>query len=144
MADVYGVNYQGEYVDSPKVRSASSSTGAEKRTLSDSYEASGSAAGTDVLVGKLWGGCVVKDFRIFSDDLGTGVTLQLATRTGDGTETVFSTAMDAASAAAVLVPVAADIANLPHSVDASVDVIVKIAGGTATGTIKTDITYCDA
>ena len=144
MADVYGVNYNSEYVASPKARSASSSTGGEKRILSDSKVLASDAAGTDVLVGKLWSGCVISDFRIFSDDLGTGVTLQVAIRDKEGNETAVSTAMDAASAAAVLVPVAADISTLPAAVDENVDVIVKIAGGTATGTIKTDITYSDA
>lgn len=144
MADVYGGNYNNEYIEAQRVPVASNRVGGERRVLSDSYTAAAAVAGTDVLVGRLWDECLIHDFRIFSDDLGTGVTLQLVVRNRAGVETAISTAMDAASGATVLIPLPADIATLPLKVSENVDLVIKIAGGTATGAIKSSITYCDA
>ena len=143
MADVYGTNFNNEYVLAQRQRVASNRLGGERRVVVDTYEASSAAAGTDVLVGKLWDETLIHDFRILCDALGAGVTLQLVVRNKAGTETAVSTAMDASSAA-VLVPVAADIATLPFEVSENVDLVIKIAGGTATGTIKSAVIYCDA
>lgn len=143
MADVYGSNYNSEYVLAQRVPVASNRLGGERRGVVDTYEASSAAAGTDILVGRLWNECIIHDFRILCDALGASVTLQLVVRDKAGTETAVSTAM-AADSAAVLVPVAADIATIPFEVDEGVDLVVKVAGGTATGTIKSSITYCDA
>lgn len=144
MADVQGVNYAATYGTTPVGKVASNLWGGRLRVLHDTYEASAAAAGTDVLLGKLKEGAVIHGWSVVSDDLGTSVTFQLATRDEDSaaTETVFSAALDVATAASANHgPLAADIDRAPITVDEDVEVIGKIAGGTATGTIKVWIYY---
>ena len=143
MADVQGVNYAATLGSTPVGKVASNLNSGRFRVLHDTYEASSAAAGTDVLLGKLKEGAVIHDWTVLSDDLGTSVTFQLATRDddSDATENTFSQALDVASAASVNRPAAADIDELPLSVDEDVTVIGKIAGGTATGTVKVTIVY---
>lgn len=145
MADVQGTNYALAWGTTPPDRIPASVYRGRVRVLYDEYEASAAAAGTDILLGKLKEGARILDWFILTDDLGTNVTLQLATRDEDSaaTENVFSSAIDVASAAAVSRPVAADIARLPLLVDEDVEVIAKIAGGAATGTIRVFIFYAE-
>ena len=143
MADVQGVNYAATFGSTPVGKVASNLNGGRIRVLHETYEAAAAAAGTDVLLGKLKEGAVIHDWLVMSDDLGTSVTFQLATRDDDSaaTENAFSAATDVATAASVNRPVAADIARLPLTVDEDVTVIGKIAGGTATGTIAVWVFY---
>lgn len=143
MADVNGVNYALQHGTTPPDRVESAYSNGRVKVMYDSYEASSAAAGTDVLLGKLKEGAVILDWKVIADDLGTGVTGQLATRDEDDgtTENTFSQALDLASAASINEPAAADIDELPLAVDEDVDVLLKIAGGTATGTIKVFIYY---
>lgn len=143
MADVNGVNYDSTFGSTPAGKVASNLNEGRRRVLHDTYEASAAAAGTDVLLGKLKEGAVIHSWRVIADDLGTGVTFQLATRDDDdgSTENTFSQALDVATAASANVPAAADIDELPLTVDEDVTVIGKIAGGEATGTIKVWIEY---
>lgn len=145
MADVQGTNYALAWGTTPPSRIAASLLHGRVRVMHDEYEASSAAAGTDVLLGKLKEGSRIVDWVVNSDDLGTGVTLQLATRDEDtaATETTFSQAIDVATAASINKPVAADIGSLPLLVDEDVEIIGKIAGGTATGTIKVTIFYVE-
>ena len=143
MADVQAVNYALTYGATPNGKTASNLNGGRMRVLYDSYTTAADVAGTDILIGKFGDGVVIHDWVVNSADLGTAVTAQLATRDTDtaATENTFSQAIDVATAASVNRPVAADLAELPLSVDEGTEVIVKIAGGTATGLIKVQIFY---
>jgi len=140
MADVNGVNYT---LTQAGTKIASNENGGRVRVLYDSYTAASDVAGTDIVIGKFGDGVVIHDWVVNSADMGTSVTLQLATRDTDtaGTENTFSQAIDVATAASINKPVAADLAELPLSVDEDTEVIAKIAGGTATGLVKIQIFY---
>lgn len=141
MADVQAVNYAATYGSNPIGKVASNVNTGRMRILYDTYEASGAVAGTDILIGKLTGGARIHDVVIFNDALGASTTLGVSLRDSDAVETVVKAAASTTSAAR-LVPVAADIANLPSpEIVGGADVIVKVAGGTATGTIKVQIFY---
>ena len=53
MADVNGENYAKSYVTKPIAFSKAAEVGGKLRLISDTYEASSAAAGTDVLMGRL-------------------------------------------------------------------------------------------
>lgn len=143
MADVQAVNYAATYGSVPVGKTASNVNGGRMRVLYDTFVAAANVAGTDILIGKFGDGVVIHDWIVNSADLGTSVTLQLATRDTDAaaTENTFSQALDVASAASINRPEAADLPELPLAVDENTEVIAKIAGGTATGIIKIQIFY---
>jgi hypothetical protein len=141
MADVQAVNYALTYGATPNGKVASNINSGRVRVLYDTYEASSAAAGTDILIGKLTAGARIHDVVIFNDALGASTTLGVSLRDSAGAATVVKAAA-ASSSAGRQVPVTADIANLPSpEIVGGADVIVKIAGGTATGTIKVQIFY---
>lgn len=118
-------------------------TGAGVQENIGTYEAAAAAAGTDVIVFRFKAGTtILPSSEIFCDALGAGVTLALVSRlVSDGaTETGIFAAQSAASAAK-LTAQASDINTVGVTLAADSDVIVKIAGGTATGTIKAFIRY---
>ena len=143
MADIQATNYAATFGSTPEGKVAANVNAGRVRVLYDTVELSAASIGDDILIGKLYDGAVIHDWVVLADDLGTGVTLQLATRDDDSaaTENTFSQALDVASAASVNRPAAADIDELPLSVDETVTVIGKIAGGAATGTVKVQIFY---
>ena len=134
MADVNGVNYALDSVPS------NINTG-KIHVIYDTYEASSSAAGTDIIIGKLTGAARIHDVVIFNDALGGSTTLGVSLRDDAGAETVVKAAA-ASTSAGVQRLITADIANIPSAaIVGGAEVIVKIAGGTATGTIKAQIFY---
>lgn len=143
MSDVQAVNYAATYGSKPIGKTPSNVNGGRMRVLYDTLTTTGEVAGTDVLIGRFGDGVVIHDWVVNSADLGTAVTLQLATRDTDtaATENTFSQALDVATAASINRPVAADLAELPLFVDEDTEVIAKIAGGAATGLFKVQIFY---
>lgn len=143
MADVYATNATLALNTSPAELIVSNEWRGNVLVMNDSYEAAAAASGTDIIVGRLTSGNkVLSQSRILTDDLGTGVTLSLALRTtDDGTETELLPATDAATAAVIIAATIAEIGNFPAAVTEEVDVIVKVGGAAATGTIVSEIYY---
>lgn len=145
MADVYGTTATGILNATAPAAVLGASYGGSVGVLNDTYEAAAAAAGTDVIVGKLRAGSIIQpDSVIFCDAMGASTTLGLSVRNVDDStdETVIYAAQDSSSAA-VLGPVAADIATVGVKLASDSYVIVKIAGGAATGTIKTFVRYAN-
>lgn len=144
MADVNGVYYDNHYVDSPATQSASALVGGEMQFMYDEYEASGLSIGDEILVGfKLPASAVIHDIIIINDALGASTTLAAATRTlDDGTESVFLSAQSTSSAGRVT-PDGSDIDTLPAQPGEPFEVILQLAGGSATGTIKVWVKYSE-
>lgn len=145
MADVNGVNYQLQFVDTPSVKVDTALNGAPLRTITDNYTAASDVLGTDVLVGKLKKGEFVQpESLLYNAALGAGTTLSLAIRAvSDGTVTVIIDAV-ASTSEGIITPDAADVATLPQAVTEEHDIIVRIAGGTATGLIKSFVRISSA
>ncbi len=111
------------------------------RTISDTYEAAAAVAGTDVIVGSVREGEIIQpSSNIVCDAMGGSTTLSLALRRqSDGAITVLITALS--STTAKIIPTSAvDAIALPLEVADDSDLIVRIAGGTATGTLKSNVT----
>ena len=144
MADVRGVYNTNAYSDNPPTMVASGVGDGRLKHITDTYEASALATTSDILVGPiLQTGAVIKDVTIFCDALGTATTLAVHTRAlSDAAETVVMAAQASASAA-ILTPVAADIANLPSAVAEESELLITQVGGTATGTIKIIVSYSE-
>ena len=141
MADVQAVNYAATYGATPNGKVASNVNSGRVRVLYDTYEAAGAVVGTDILIGKLTSGARIHDVVIFNDALGASTTLGVSLRDSAAVETVVKAAASTSSAGRQIL-VTADIANIPSpEIVGGADVIVKVAGGTATGTIKVQIFY---
>ena len=140
MADVNAIN-EALAVAGTKVPVAV--RGAPIQQITDEYEASGDAIGTDIVIGQLKkGDFTAIDSYIAHDAMGASVTLGLSIRDSDGNETVLIAAASASSAGTIT-PGDAAVLAAPIEVtdEKGVDVIVKIAGGAATGTIKARVAY---
>ena len=145
MADVNGVNYQLQYVDVPSVKVDTAVNGAAIRTITDTYTAASDVLGTDVLVGKLKAGEYIQpESLLYNAALGASTTLSLAIRAvSDATITVIIDPI-ATTSEGIITPDAADVATLPEAVTEDHDIIVRIAGGTATGVIKSFVRISSA
>lgn len=147
MVDVNAVNYGDNYASTPSVKTASSLGYGRRRVTYDTIIATGEVIGDDILIGKLATGAQIHDFKVITEALGASSTLQLFTRTDNTAqvETEVSEAM-ATDTAAVHVPEALDIDKLPTDLGASdyngvSTILLKVAGGTVTGTIKVWLEY---
>ncbi len=137
MADVNAVNYQLQFVDVPSVKVPTAENGGGLRVINDSYTAAADVLGTDVLVGKLKKGEYVQpESTLYNAALGASTTLSLALRkVSDASITVIIDPI-ATTSEGIITPDAADVATLPLAATEDYDIIVRIAGGTATGVIK--------
>ena len=144
MADVRGVYNTNYYSDTPPTIIASGLGDGRKKVFSDTYEAAALVTTSDILVGPiLEAGAVIHDVVIFADALGASTTLAVHTRAlSDASETVVLIAKSTSSASR-LAPIAADIAGFPSAVTERSEVLITQVGGTATGTIKIQVTYSE-
>jgi hypothetical protein len=144
MADVKGVYNTNYYTDSPPTLVASGVGDGRLKHITDTYEAASLVTTSDILVGPILEvGAVIKDVTIFNDALGASTTLAVHTRAlSDAAETVVMAAQSTSSAA-ILTPVAGDIANLPSAVAERSELLITQVGGTASGTIKIIVTYSE-
>ena len=108
----------------------------------DTYEASAAAADTVIEVcDKLPDGAVVTKIDILTDDLGTGVTIDVGDQ---ATADRYADGIDVASAAAdTIFPTITEIAGYGYQAIAgtSDQLQIKILGSAATGTIKIGVMY---
>jgi hypothetical protein len=145
MADVFGENYNKARIGPGAERAPSSEYRGFRRGFQDTYEAFGLGAGNDIIVGTINNAMkVLASSVIYHDAMGTGVTLSLILRATDGNEVVVFPAETASTAGSVGYSNAV-IDDLPAQCkdhdDAPSDgvILVRIAGGLASGTIKTQI-----
>lgn len=137
MADVYAAQAENKYNTTPPDIASPFYAGTDLEPVHDTYEASSAAAGTDIVIleQELQAGSGVHDVRIIHDALGASTTLAVALRDADGNETTVVSAQSTSSAG-VITPDSSDVGSIPAEVTEPSDLIVKIAGGTATGTIN--------
>ncbi len=144
MADVYTTEYQGAHIDQPRNPPSASIYRGDVKQVQGTYEAASAAIGTDILVVQLSKGDVILPETIVTHDaLGASTTVAIEVR--DRTPTATETELYAAEATSSAGTVGGDgdIAIFPHTLTEDGDVILKIAGGTATGTIKVDVRFVD-
>lgn len=138
MASVKGVNYTLQTAV-PVDHVLPITSEGRVRVLYDTYECASLAAGSTISWGKLPKGARPVDFKVWTDDLGTGVTLTLGD-SGDPDRLMVAT--DVASAAALTGPVIADIDKFGGYEYTAETVITSLtAGGSATGTIHVYLFY---
>lgn len=105
------------------------------RVITEEYEASALASGSDITIGTLPEGSSLVDAIILFDALGASSTLEL----GDAGDTDrYIAATSSASAGAVRPSL---IAGLRYENTTATDLIITTAGASITGTIKAVITY---
>lgn len=146
MADFNGSLYDNYYSDNPPTKGSSALAEGATRILYDTYEASGEAIGSKILLGqKLGRSAVIHDVKVYNDALGASSTLAVYVRNNDdASEDLLATAASTSSAG-IIEPVAANIANLPFQCDGNSNTILLLtAGGTVTGTIKIQVTYSES
>lgn len=142
MSTVYGVNYT-KYLTGPTEQNIQKrgEVSGPLHFMRDEYEASALEATSTIDMGhKLQAGDRIQGFMLFTDDLGTNVTLDIGTSYNDDE---FASAIDVASAA-----VSGNVAMLVDGADYEVgtsagDDIIRITVNTAaaTGTIKLIMFY---
>jgi len=143
MADVYGVSATKAFNTTPSEKVAVNIWGGRMRSMTDIFEGTGNAIGTDIIVGRLPKGAQIQSgSRILCDALGASSTLALSTRSvADGTTEVAILPATASSSAAIIAATISEIATFPLITTEEVDIIVTVAGGTVTGTIQTEVEY---
>lgn len=139
MADVYGVQSTKVYNTTPPEVLPGKYQGAVRRSAHDTYEASGLSAGDKIIVGFIpHGSRLLPETRIDVDALGASTTLQLVARKiSDDTETELIAAASTSSAATIQ----PDIDEMHAEIDGDSYLVLVLAGGAATGTIKSEVAY---
>ena len=132
MAAFYGDKYTAAYTDGDRVSPAFA--GGTLHVISDTYEATGEAAGSTFVMGaaKLPKNAVIVFAMLQFDALSTSRTLALS----DGTADIISAA-SAASAGELFM----DADYLGTAVAERSDLTITLAGGTATGSIQAVVFY---
>lgn len=140
MAELKGVNVtkydagtkQDNWIDQGLIKS-------DIKIWTDSFEAAGAAIADTIVIAQLPDGAIVHDIQIGFDDLGTSVTLDC----GDSTDpNRYFSAIDAATAAAEKASILVD--GMQYKIGTATGdgkVYLTVAGGAATGTIKTVVYY---
>ena len=144
MADLNAVQYDKYYIDNPPTIGASGNFDGRMKVMYDTYEFAAASIGDEVLFGKkLQSGAVIHEVTIYNDALGASTTLAVASRTLDaGTETVFFSAQSTSSAGKISTD-ASDIDTIPHVLSEDSILILQLAGGAATGTVKVRVVYSE-
>lgn len=144
MADFNGVNYALAYVTQPKNPPQSNLVRGSIMTTNDTFEAAGEAIGSVILIGRVQKGTVILPESIVTHDaLGASSTLEIKTRgvVSPFTQVSIYAAEDTSSAGTV--GGTGDIDDFPFTVAEDSDLILLTAGGTVTGTIKSDIRFAE-
>ncbi len=141
MADFFAVNATLNFNTTPSENTPSYDQHGVVRVINDTYEATGEAIGSDIIIGRVYTDERIQvDTTIYHDALGASSTLSLLLRTLDTaqTETVLIAATATSSAGIISVPIG-NIDDFPAAVSTTSELILKSAGGTITGTIKSNI-----
>lgn len=130
MANVYGVKYTLELAGIKSSDHLGVERSGKERFLLDTYEASALAIGQTIGIGKLKAGEVLLDAAITVDALGASSTLSL----GDaGSATRYMAAFSTVSAGCNRIMAAGGVG---YKVTADTELILTVAGGAITGTVK--------
>lgn len=133
MADVYSVGATLTENTFPARRVENFQRGADMAVFFDQYEAAALPAGDNVIMFRVRKDARIVDWQLYHDAMGASTTLALALRNvATGVETV----IDAATASTSAGTREPSIDEWPVTVGAESFVVVKLAGGAGTGTIK--------
>ena len=108
------------------------------RVQYDEYEAAALAASSTIAMARLPRGARILDLVVHHDALGADTTLSVGTA---GLPALFVTAQATSSAGTIVQSIDGEIAGFGHVFDATTDVVLSLAGGAATGTIRSAVFY---